>query len=99
MFVHAPCPATPWSIPPGDDDCDGWTTADEGVLGTDPNDPCANTATANDEADDRWPPDFDDNQIVNIIDVLAFDLSVGGAITINIIDVLAMKPVFDESCT
>lgn len=50
-------------------DCDGWSTADEGTIGTDPNDPCANTSAANDEADDRWPADFDDNRVINILDV------------------------------
>ena len=73
---------------------------------------CAGTASANDEADDRWPPDFDDNQNINIIDVVAFkpvfaepvsgnerfDLAPGGGSTINILDVIAMKPVFFESC-
>ena len=59
----------PWSTPPGDADCDGYSTADEGVIGTDPLDPCANTPSANDEADDCWPSDFDDNQVINILDV------------------------------
>jgi hypothetical protein len=39
--------------------------------GTDPNDACADTSTTNDEADDKWPPDFNDDQFVLIGDVLA----------------------------
>jgi hypothetical protein len=38
---------------------------------TNPLDPCANTTTANDEEDDKWPPDFNDNRTVNSTDVLA----------------------------
>lgn len=58
-----------WGIQPNDPDCDGVTSASEGSIGTDPNDPCPNTSMANDEADDRWPSDFDDNKVVNITDV------------------------------
>ena len=71
---------------------------------------CAATAVANDETFDSWPPDFDNNQTVNISDVLAlkpvfnqpsppdrFDLVPSG--TIGISDVLALKPVFNETCT
>jgi hypothetical protein len=45
----------------GDADCDGWTDVDEGLISTDPDDDCANTPDPDDEADDRWPADFDDN--------------------------------------
>ncbi|GAG25424.1 unnamed protein product, partial [marine sediment metagenome] len=65
------CPdpsSVPWTTPPGDLDCDGYSSADEGTIGTDPNDPCANTSDPNDEADDRWPSDFDDNQVINVLD-------------------------------
>ena len=110
---NCPATSTPWQVPLGDGDCDFWTDADEGIIGTDPNDPCANTPAANDEADDRWPPDFDDNKTINIVDVLKlkpvfggpvagnerYDLATGGGATINIVDVLKMKPVFNKSCT
>jgi hypothetical protein len=59
----------PWPVPPGDADCDGFTQAAETFVGTDPADSCPDTATANDEVDDKWPPDFDDNQWVNILDI------------------------------
>ena len=43
----------------------------EFLVGTSQTVDCASTPTAGDEADDKWPPDFNDDQIVNIIDVLA----------------------------
>ena len=52
----------------GDVDCDGFSTTEEGTIGTDPNDPCANTPGPNDEADDRWPADFNDDQVCDIED-------------------------------
>ena len=64
--------ATSWVTPPGDDDCDGLTTAVENFVGTDPNDSCADTPIAGDEADDKWPIDFNDNQFVNTFDVIPF---------------------------
>ena len=57
--------------PAGDADCDGCTTDAENFMGTDPNDTCAGTATADDEEPpDAWPVDADDNQFVNLLDVL-----------------------------
>jgi len=52
-----------------DDDNDGFSDAVELAVGTDHLDPCADTPTSDDEPDDKWPPDFDDSQIVNILDV------------------------------
>ena len=83
----------------GDDDCDGFTSSDETAIGTNPNVPCGPNA---------WPPDFDDSQVMDILDVLALkpvfgtpsvrhDLNVSGG-GIDIIDVLALKPFFGESC-
>ena len=98
------CPPTPWPVPPGDDDCDGWTTDDEGSIGTDPSVACDDGLGLPD-----WPPDFDDSKAINIVDVLALrpvfgspsvrhDLDASGG-NINIIDVLKIRPVFNESCT
>lgn len=95
----------PWVIPPGDPDCDGWTTDDENFIGTDANLACGLAA---------WPPDFDENQIVDIFDVNvlkpAFFSSAPGPPysvrldlkpdnTIDIFDVNRLKPVFFVSCT
>ena len=37
-------------------------------VGTDPLEPCADDDTPDNEADDKWPPDFSDDQAVNIQD-------------------------------
>jgi hypothetical protein len=65
------CPNTPtiWFVPPGDSDCDVYVDGQEATIGTDAGNGCADTMTANDEDPDAWPPDFDDNQVVNITDV------------------------------
>ena len=82
-----------------DDDNDGFSDNVEESVGTDPLSACGPNA---------FPPDFDDNQTVNIVDVLAMkpvfgspsarhDLDASGG-NIDIVDVLAMKPVFGMSC-
>ena len=110
------CPTTPtpWPTSFGDEDCDGFTDTEEVVIGTDPADDCANTPDPNDEADDCWPPDFDDNQVINILDVgevlppyfgtsvpptsARRDLLPDGVI--NVLDVgLTLPPSFGSSCT
>ena len=104
-----PSPSPVPGCPLTDTDCDNWTNSEEAFLGTDMHRGCSATATSNDESPQPWPPDFDDNQQVNIVDVLAFkprftaaaysqrfDLSVDGLI--NIVDVLLMKSVFASTC-
>ncbi len=62
-----------FTVPPGDDDCDGFPDAvgasgkaPESYIGTDPIRHCAATSVANDEAGtDAWAPDFNDDRIVN----------------------------------
>jgi len=95
----------PWVVPPDDSDCDGWSTGDENFIGTDPNLACGVLA---------WPPDFNDDQIVDIFDVNhlkpAFFSSAPGPPyqtrldlkpnnTIDIFDVNELKPYFFLSCT
>jgi uncharacterized repeat protein (TIGR01451 family) len=74
-----PCAANPdcdsdSNIPPGYTSCKGtcpggfWRDGVELRVGTSPVDRCANTATLNDEADDKWPPDFNDDQKNNVLD-------------------------------
>ncbi len=81
----------------------------EDGMGTDPLDACAETSAANDEDPDPYPPDFDDNQVINIVDVLKLkpvfgspsarhDLNGSGG-NINIVDVLKLKPVFGDTCS
>jgi Tol biopolymer transport system component len=112
IFIHDPCVAAPWFVLPGDDDCDGWTTADEGFIGTDPNLACGGDFT--------WPPNINDaapsTNIVDIFDVSAlappvffstppgppydprFDLSPDGVIDIFDIAMMA-PPIFFATCT
>jgi Tol biopolymer transport system component len=108
---NCPTKATLWYTPLGDDDCDGFSTADEGQIGTDPADDCSDNPSH-----DAWPPDIagDEgcgwhNGQVNIMDVLCYkpkltgpydsryDLTADGQV--NILDVLLYKPVLNTSCT
>ena len=67
---NCPTVSTPWLVPIGDGDCDAFTNAEETGIGTSATDRCADTgfvtgenaAGANDETDDKWPPDFNDDQ-------------------------------------
>lgn len=73
-----------WTVPAGDSDCDGWPDsaaasgkAPESFIGTNGSH-CPATATANDEGlPDTWPADFNDDQLVNGSDVLAFNTLIG----------------------
>ncbi len=106
------CPGAPdpsWPVPGGDGDCDGFSDADEGTIGTDPADNCPD-----DPADDAWPSDFDKNTIINLGDVFNVlpphfgtsvpptsprrDLVPDGFI--NLADVFkVLPPYFGTSCT
>jgi len=68
----------PWAGPPGDADCDGWSGANEGTLGTEPDLACSLTGAVmnpgdpskvNDEPVDNWPADMNDDQVVNLGDI------------------------------
>jgi hypothetical protein len=102
---NCPTVATVWMVPPGDGDCDAFTDTDEGLIGTDPNLFCGPGG---------WPADFDDNQVINILDVGEVlppyfgtsvpptsprrDLVVDGFI--NILDVgMTLPPYFGYVCT
>lgn len=110
----------PWAVPAGDSDCDGFADslagllASEAFMGTDPNGHCATTPGRNDEPlPDRWPPDFDDNQLAQGSDLLMFATVFGGIAPdppyqarfdlngdgrVNGSDFLAMAPFFGKSC-
>ena len=103
-----------WSWPSGDDDCDGFTTTIEVFLGTEPSSPCATTLAPNDEPlPDAWPLDFDANQVLNLADVLKYNLpflavgpdppytqrlDLNADNVINLGDVLRYNLVFGLSC-
>ena len=92
-----------------DDDGDGFSDAVEEYVGTAPLANCAWVVGVH----PAWPPDFDDSQDVNIIDVLTLKPAFGSAAgdagyvaradlnadgDINIVDVLALKSDFGTSC-
>jgi len=107
--------ATLWVTPPGDEDCDGFTTTAETFMGTLPLDPCADNNTADNEAPpDTWPFDFDDNQRAGLSDVLGlipvfnstypiapYDprYDLDQSGGIRLADVLSFIPVFNKVCT
>ena len=72
----------PWPVPSGDSDCDGYpdtvqagSRAPESFIGTDAVTHCAATLATNDEPlPDAWPLDFDDNRVINLGDILAYNL-------------------------
>ncbi len=53
-----------------DSDSDGFTDGKEQYMTTLPALPCPQTATADDEAADAWPVDFNDDQTANILDIV-----------------------------
>jgi len=92
----------PWPVPGGDADCDGFISADETAIGTDPGAACGIAG---------WPADFDDSMLIDIGDVLSLKPGFGGAVPpvaarfdispsglIDISDVLSIKPFFGASC-
>jgi hypothetical protein len=60
---------TSCGAPDPDTDGDGFSDGDEAFIGTLPMASCPATDAADDENPDAWPPDFDDNQVVNIVDL------------------------------
>lgn len=106
---YCPMTATPWYTPVGDDDCDGFETAREQYLQTDPQDACPDNSN-----DDAWPPDIDKDAFVSIADVLKYkgnlgknvgdpgyilrlDLNADGSVMIS--DVLVFKGRLGQRCT
>lgn len=61
-----------WEAGGVDSDYDDFINQDELYIDTDPFDDCADTGTPNDEHPDPWPPDFDDNRVVDITDAGMF---------------------------
>jgi hypothetical protein len=62
-----------WPQGSDDQDCDGFNTADEIRLETNPSVSCADTTAPNDEnPDDKWPVDFNDNRFANTLDLVVY---------------------------
>jgi hypothetical protein len=109
----APSPNDPsdyWASYHPETDGDLWWDNHEQYYATSPWLACNFTTTLNDEPD-NWPPDFNDNRVVDILDVMSlkpffngtvppvskrYDLSISG--NIDILDVLALQPFFNETC-
>ncbi|MEK7247603.1 MAG: cohesin domain-containing protein [Chloroflexota bacterium] len=110
----------PWVVPSGDSDCDGYhqtsffgARGPESSIGTVATQHCAATSTVNDEPD-AWPPDFNDNQLVNGSDWLSFNSRFGSSAAagpqydarwdlnasglINGSDMLQLNPFFGKRC-
>ncbi|MBI2913836.1 MAG: thrombospondin type 3 repeat-containing protein [Chloroflexi bacterium] len=100
----------PWPVPAGDPDCDGWTSDDEGLIGTSPNSHCGAAWPANINnagASANKVDIFDVNQLAPPVFFSTapgppyqprFDLAPNG--TINVFDVNRMgPPVFFHTCT
>jgi hypothetical protein len=108
---NCPTTPTPWYVPLGDDDCDGFTTEAEEYVGTDPLDACPD-----DPSDDAWPLDLNmDTFVTTVGDVLPYannigkdvatypelqrlDLNADGFIT-TVGDVLGYSGVMGVNCT
>ena len=72
------CPTTPtsWYVPLGDDDCDGFTTAFEEHVGTDPEDDCTDDPGVH----DAWPLDINMDRYISVVgDVLEFRDHIGAS--------------------
>jgi hypothetical protein len=103
--------------PPGYTTCLGacpggyWRDGVEVAAGTSPTDRCADTTASGDEPDDKWPPDYDDNRAVNVVDFTLWkagyasppkpliprsDLDASG--TVNVLDFGAWKAYFGKTC-
>jgi len=82
-FVHSAVDCTTMVSAPGDsdgdtlpdpvdsdDDDDGFADSVEIFVGTDPLKACAATTSPGDEDPDPWPPDFTDDRVVNVTDIV-----------------------------
>jgi hypothetical protein len=113
---YNPTQALPsWPIPADDPDCDGFDTATETFLGTDPLVQCAADSTSNNEPPpDKWPVDHTDNQIVNLFDLIPYVAALNSTAPgppyterldlnmsgdINVFDLIPFVPALNETCT
>jgi hypothetical protein len=89
-----------------------WHDRIEEFLYTSSTDRCADTTTVNDEFDDKWPPDFDDNRSVDVVDFNIWRASYASPpkawnrradldanYRVNILDFGAWKAYFGATCS
>jgi hypothetical protein len=97
-----------------DSDGDGFSDGVEAFTGTIQSVACAATSDQDDEDPDAWPPDWDDNQTTDIVDLLPFKPHYGATDpsdplydprfdldmdgAINTLDLLPFKSFFSVSC-
>lgn len=117
------CPSWPnsdqllptWPVPSDDPDCDGISTTAENAMGTRPLSACAGTSAANDESTpDSWPFDYNDDQRISLIDLIAYvekfnsydpnptydpRYDLNASGGITLADILMYIPVFNRTCT
>ncbi|MDO8614379.1 MAG: hypothetical protein Q7T33_01405 [Dehalococcoidia bacterium] len=121
-----PCPADPdcdgdSNVPPAYSQCNGCSVNPGGsfrdgvelFVGTSPTDRCADTTDAGDEADDKWPMDFNDDGLAGLLDVLKFipvyntsapgppydpRFDLNASGSISLLDVLLFIPFYNASC-
>jgi hypothetical protein len=102
-----------WPVASDDPDCDGTGSVTEADLGTDTEKQCPATTALNDELVDAWPPDFNDNGITNMADVVMvgpklnepvrdqetrrFDLNVNDVVSLG--DIVLMGAYFNRVCS
>jgi len=106
--TRTPTPTVqPGSACPGDSDCDGWSDAAEARIGTSSVLACSADSVRDNESLDAWPPDFNDDGVSDMADVLTFkaqfghhsprwDLNLDGAV--NLSDVIMLAPTFGHAC-
>jgi hypothetical protein len=108
-----PAQALPsWPVSADDSDCDGFSGSDEIYFGTIAATQCPSTTVANDENPDAWPPDLNDDKLVNGQDSLKFNPHINHAVPpdsprfdlnkdhfIDVSDVLVLSPFFSRVCT
>ena len=102
-----------WTVPALDSDCDGFTVAREQWTGTNPTKHCNLTATANDEAVDFWPTDFNDSRLTSLADVVLMGpvynqatgsdpgrkrFDLNASGVVSLADVVLTGPFYNKSC-
>jgi subtilisin family serine protease len=102
-----------WPVPPGDTDCDGFTTTIEARTYSLASQRCASTVTPDDEVYSSWPTDIDNNRVTNLSDVIrmspAYNTTEGSLNydprfdlnadgTVVLTDILKFGPFFNKPC-
>lgn len=82
---HSPWTGASHPVLQLDTDLDAVSDMVETYLGTDPEKPCAQNATANDEIrPDTWPYDFNDNQLISGPDIIGAGFSQAWGFTVDL---------------